>query len=144
VADSPGLPLTPLSSLESEVVAHNIINKKIKRATYPAQPSVVFTLPNLASVGFSEKDAKEGGYEVTVEHKQVKNWFNAKRINEKVYAYKTIVDNKNGQIIGVHLVGPKAAEVINLFALAMNCKTDVNSLKQMLFAYPTWGNDIKG
>ncbi len=144
VADSPGLPLTPLSSLESEVVAHNIINKKMKRATYPAQPSVLFTLPNLASVGFSEKEAKEKGYEVTVEHKLVPGWFNSKRINAKVYAYKTLVDNKTGQIIGVHLVGPEAAEVINLFALAMNCKTDVNSLKQMLFAYPTWGNDIKG
>lgn len=144
VADSPGLPLTPLSSLEAEIVAHNIIKSNRKKPEYPPQPSVVFTLPNLASVGLSEEEAREKGYEVTVEHKLAADWFNAKRINEKIYAYKTIVDNKTGQILGAHLIGPEAAEVINLFAMAINTKMDYKALKKMLFAYPTWGNDVKG
>jgi glutathione reductase (NADPH) len=93
---------------------------------------------------FFRKEAKEKGYNFTVEHKLVPEWFNSKRINAKVYAYKTLVDNKTGQIIGVHLVGSEAGEIINLFTLAMNSKTDVKQLKKMLFAYPTWGNDIKG
>ncbi len=144
VADSPGLALTPLSSLESEVVAHNVISKKMKKADYPAQPSVVFTLPNLASVGISESEAKEKGHEVIVEYKQAENWFNAKRINDKMYAYKTIVDKKTGLILGAHLIGSAAAEVINLFAMAINTKIDHRALKEMVFAYPTWGNDVKG
>ncbi len=144
VADSPGLRLTPLSSLEAEVVAYNIINDKKKKPEYPPQPSVVFTLPNLASVGLSEEKAKEKGFEVTVEHKLAADWFNAKRLNEKVYAYKTIVDNNTGQILGAHLIGPEAAEVINLFAMAIYAKIDHKILKKMIFAYPTWGNDVKG
>lgn len=145
VSDSAGLALTPVSAYESEIVSANICREKSPlKIDYPFQPSVVFTLPNIASVGFSEKEAKEKGYNFTVEHKLVPEWFNSKRINEKVYAYKTLVDNKTGQIIGVHLAGPEAAEIINLFTLAMNSKTDVKQLKQMLFAYPTWGNDIKG
>ncbi len=144
VADSPGLPLTPLSSLESEVVAHNVNSKTMKKADYPAQPSVVFTLPNLASVGILDAEAKEKGHEIIVEHKEAEDWFNAKRINEKVYAYKTIVDKKTGLILGAHLIGPEAAEVINLFAMAINTKIDHRALKEMVFAYPTWGNDVKG
>ncbi|QED38688.1 NAD(P)/FAD-dependent oxidoreductase [Antarcticibacterium arcticum] len=144
VSDSAGLALTPLSSLEADVVAHNLLNKKMKKAVYPAQPSVVFTLPNLASVGILEAEAKEKGHEIIIEHKEVADWFNAKRINEKVYAYKTIVDKKTGLILGAHLIGPEAAEVINLFAMAINTKTDHETLKEMIFAYPTWGNDVKG
>lgn len=145
VSDSAGLALTPVSAYESKIVSANICREKSPvKIDYPFQPSVVFTLPNLASVGFSEKEAKEKGFDFTVEQKMVPEWFNAKRINAKVYAYKTLIDNKTGQIIGVHLVGPEAAEVINLFTLAMNSKTDIKQLKQMLFTYPTWGNDIKG
>ena len=145
VSDSAGFALTPVSAYEAGIVSANLLNgKNPVKIDYPLQPSVVFTLPNIASVGFSEKEAKEKGYNFTAEHKLVPEWFSSKRINAKVYAYKTLVDNKTGQILGAHLVGPEAGEVINLFTLAMNSKTDVKQLKKMLFAYPTWGNEIKG
>ncbi|WP_373057377.1 NAD(P)/FAD-dependent oxidoreductase [Zunongwangia sp. H14] len=144
VAASAGLPLTPLSSKEGQIVSANIINKNNPgKASYAPQPSVVFTLPNLASVGLSEEDAKKD-YEIRVENKRVSDWFNAKRINEKVYAYKTIVDTKTGKILGAHLVGPEAAEVINLFAMAMAAEMDCEAVRNVIFGYPTWGNDIQG
>lgn len=139
VSDSEGLALTPVSAHEAAIVSANILKDKNSiKIDYPLQPSVVFTLPNIASVGFSEKEAKEKGYNFTVEHKMVPEWFNSKQLNANVYAYKTLVDNKTGQILGAHLVGPEAAEVINLFTLAMNSKTKASQLKKMLFAYPTW------
>lgn len=144
VSATNGLPLTPLSSEEAEIVSANILKKDQKKANYPPQPSVVFTLPNLASVGLSEKEAKDDGYDFTVKHKLVPQWFNAKRINEKVYAYKTLVDNNTGFILGAHLIGPEASEVINLFAMAMFANIDHLALKNIIFTYPSWGNDIKG
>lgn len=145
VSASEGLPLTPLSSEEARIVSANILNKNNReKAVYPPQPSVVFTLPNLASVGLSEEEAKEKGFNFTVEHKVVPQWFNAKRMNEKGYAYKTLVDNKSGKILGAHLLGPEASEVINLFSMAMYANMDHSDFKKMIFAYPTWGNDIKG
>lgn len=145
VAWSDGLPLTPLSSVEAKIVSHNILNDQdLKRTQYPPQPSVVFTLPPLAAVGLSEEQARANDIDFTVEHKLVPQWFNAKRINEPLYAYKTLVDNTSGQIIGAHLVGPEAAEIINLFAMAMYGKIDHQAVKNMIFAYPTWGSDIKG
>ena len=144
VSDSAGLALTPLSALESGVVAANILQEKSRKVVYPPQPSVVFTLPNLASVGLSEKEARDRDLDFMVEHKSVPQWFNARSINENVYAYKTLIDNKTGHILGAHLIGPEAGEVINLFAMAIFTRIDHKSLKQMIFAYPTWGNDIKG
>ncbi len=145
VSASEGLPLTPLSSEEARIVSANILNKSNpEKAVYPPQPSVVFTLPNLASVGLSEKEAKDDGFDFTVEHKLVPQWFNAKRINDEAYAYKTIVDKKTGLILAAHLIGPAASEVINLYAMAMFAKIDHQQLKKIIFTYPSWGNDIKG
>jgi glutathione reductase (NADPH) len=145
VSDSSGLPLTPLSSQESKIVSANLLNsKEPKKADYPPQPTVVYTLPKLAFVGLSEKEAKEQGYDYELEHKLVPDWFNAKHINEKIYAYKTLVDKKTGLVLGAHLVGPEASEIINMFVMAMCGKLDCETLKKMIFTYPSWASDIKG
>ncbi|MDX1762060.1 MAG: NAD(P)/FAD-dependent oxidoreductase [Christiangramia sp.] len=144
VSASEGLPLTPLSSQEARIVAANILDlDRAKEVDYPPQPSVVFTIPNLASVGLNEKQAKERGYDFKLEHKLVPKWFNAKRINSDYYAYKTLVDKETGLILGAHLLGPDAAEMINMFVMAMCGKLDCRTLKGMIFSYPSWASDIK-
>jgi len=145
VSDSEGLPLTPLSSQEALIVIANLLHpEKPEEVNFPPQPSVVFTLPNIASVGLSEKQAREKGYDYTLEYKLVPDWFNAKRVNTGEYAYKTLVDKKTDLVLGAHLIGPEASEIINMFVMAMCGKLTCKELKTMIYAYPTWGNDIKG
>jgi len=144
VSASGTLPLTPVSSQESRVVSINIRKGNSEKLDFPPVPSVVFTLPMVASIGLTEKQAIAKGYDIVVEHKSVPHWFNAKRIADEVYAYKTIVDKKRNLILGAHIIGTGAGEMINLFVLAMCGKLKVADLKEMIFAYPTWGNDIKG
>jgi glutathione reductase (NADPH) len=144
VSASGTLPLTPVSSQESRLVSINIRKGNTEKLDFPPVPSVVFTLPQLASIGLTEQQAKDKGYDIIVEHKCVPHWFNAKRLNEKTYAYKSIVDKKRDLILGVHIIAPEAGEMINLFVLAMCGKLTTKDLKQMIFAYPTFGNDIKG
>ena len=144
VSASGSLPLTPTSSQESQIVSLNIRKGNTTKMDFPPVPSVVFTIPQLASIGLTEKEAKEKGYDYIVEYKNVPEWFNAKRTNEQVYAYKTIVDKKRKIILGAHIISPEAGEMINLFALAMCGKLTTDDLKAMIFAYPTWGNDVKG
>ncbi|TBW28110.1 NAD(P)/FAD-dependent oxidoreductase [Gramella sp. KN1008] len=144
VSASEGLPLTPLSSQEARIVAANILNKnRDKTVDFPPQPSVVFTLPNLASVGLNERQAREKAYDFVVEMKNAPEWFNAKRINDDYYAYKTLVDKKTGLILGAHLVSAEASEMINMFVMAMCGKLDCETLKRMIFTYPSWAGDIK-
>ncbi len=143
VSDSPGLPLSPLSSYEARIVVSQLLEEGKKDASYPPQPSVVFTLPNLASVGLSESDAKEKGVEIVVKQEQALKWYNAKRVNARTYAFKTILEKDSGKILGAHIAGPEAAEMINLFALAMAANMRGHDLKNLIFAYPTWGSDMQ-
>jgi len=144
VSASGSLPLTPTSSQEARIVSLNIRNGNKTKMNFPPVPSVVFTIPKMATIGLTEEEAKKQGYDYVVEYKSVPKWFNAKRINEDVYAYKTIVDKKRNIILGAHIISSEAGEMINLFVLAMCGKLTTEQLKAMIFAYPTWGNDIKG
>ena len=137
------VPLTPLSGRQGYVVGENIVNDNKKKLETPVIPSVVFTLPNLASVGYSEEEAKDRYKNVIVKEGSVPKWFNAKRINAPVYAYKIILNERTEDIVGAHILGPEAGETINLFAMAINNKLTARDIKRMIFTYPSWANDLK-
>ena len=96
-------------------------------------PTVIFTLPTMASVGYTESEAKKQSYNVRVNYKQVGNWFNARRLNTAEYAFKTVVDEDTQTILGAHLIGPHSEETINLFAMAIKTKMKIDDIKTMIF-----------
>ncbi len=144
VSASGSLPLTPTSSQEARIVSKNIRNGNRTKMDFPPVPSVVFTFPQLASIGLTEVEAKAQGYTISVKSKSVPDWYNAKQINEDTYAFKTIIDTERNLVLGAHIIAPHASEMINLFVLSMCGKLQCKDIKAMIFAYPTWGNDIKG
>ena len=137
------VPLTPLSGRQGYVVGENIVKGNKKKLETPVVPSVVFTLPNLASVGYSEEEAKDRYKNVIVKQGSVSQWFNAKRINAPVYAYKIILNERTEEIVGAHILGPEATETINLFTMAINNKMTAKDIKRTIFTYPSWANDVK-
>jgi len=137
-----GTPLTPVAVMEGHIVASNILKGNSKKADYTAIPTVVFTLPAMASVGLSEEKAQAQGLNFMVKKNSVPNWFTAKRINEKTYAFKTLIDKENGKILGAHLIGPHAEEVINLFAMAIKTGFTAMDIKTMILTYPSASSDI--
>ena len=137
------LPLTPLSGRQGYVVAENIINGNDKVLEVPVIPSVVFTSPNLATVGYSEEEARSRYKNIRVNFEVATDWFNAKRINAPLYAFKIIMNDRTGEIVGAHLLGPDAGETINIFTLAVANKMTEKDIKSTIFSYPSWGNDIK-
>ncbi len=141
-ADSKGLPLTPVAVLEGHTVSSNIIKGNHKEISYPPMPTVVFTLPTMASVGINEIEAKEKGIDIRVNYREAGEWFNAKRLNVQEYAFKTIIDKENQTVLGAHIIGPHAEETINLFAMAIKTKMKISELRTMIFAYPTLASDI--
>jgi glutathione reductase (NADPH) len=56
--------------------------------------------------------------------------------------FKTIVENGTDRIVGAHLLGERADEVINVFALAVRFGIGARELRQMMYAYPTSGSDV--
>ena len=141
-AETEGLALTPVAVMEGHVVSSNILKGNSKEVDYPPMPTVVFTLPTMASVGMTETEAKNSGLEFRVNYDKVDDWFNARRLNVEEYAYKTIIDKNNGTVLGAHLIGPHCEETVNLFAMAIKTKMTVNDLRTMVFAYPTMASDL--
>ncbi len=141
-AASSGPPLTPVASHDAKVVAANIINGNYTKPNYLGVPSVAFTLPPIASVGLSEKQALEKGLKFRMQSEKASNWYTARRVAETTYGFKVLVEETTGLILGAHLVGPHVEEVINLFALAIRKGLTAEDLKTTIFAYPTGASDI--
>lgn len=142
VADK-GLPLTPLAGYQGKIVIENILHSNSQLFDGSPVPTTVFTVPPLASIGLTEEQAAEKGRDVIVTYQETSEWYSAKRINEPVSGFKTLVDRHTGQIVGAHLLGSGSDEVINLFALAMKHNLSASAIRDVLFAYPTHSSDIK-
>ncbi|TAN08227.1 MAG: NAD(P)/FAD-dependent oxidoreductase [Rhodanobacteraceae bacterium] len=137
------LPLTPVAALEAHAVVDNLLHDRHATVDYTGIPSAVFTLPTLTRVGLLEAEAKAQGLHYKVSHASVPGWFTARRVNESCYGYKVLVEEGSGRILGAHLIGPDAAEVINLFGLAMRSGLTAAAIRHATFAYPTAASDIE-
>lgn len=137
-----GPPLTPVSSHDAKVVASNLLEGNRTKPDYRGVPSVAFSLPPIAAVGLSEAEAKQSGLAYRVKVERTSGWFTARRVAEPIYGYKTIVEPDSGRLLGAHLVGPHADEVINLFGLAIRHGLTAEDLKSTMFAYPTGASDL--
>jgi glutathione reductase (NADPH) len=141
-AASPGWPLTPVASLEGEVVAANLLEGNHETPDYTGVPSAVFTIPELARVGLQEADAREQGLDVAVRFTDMSDWYTVERVGETHAAAKVLVENGSERIVGAHLLEPEASEVINIFALAMRAGLHAGDLKKLVSAYPSAGSDV--
>ncbi|HEY3074270.1 MAG TPA: NAD(P)/FAD-dependent oxidoreductase [Burkholderiales bacterium] len=137
-----GPPLTPVSSLDAKVAAANILRGNHTKPDYRGVPSVAFSIPPIAAVGLSEEKARSEGLRIRMNSGKASDWFTARQAAEPVYGYKVLIEEKSERILGAHLVGPHADEVINLFALAMRRGLNAEDLRTTMFAYPTGASDI--
>ena len=142
VSASEGLPLTPLASMEANVVASQLTGDEVTESHYSVMPSVVFTQPPLASVGYTEKEASDKSLHFEVTSGSATGWFNARQAVAPVYAYKILIEKKTEKILGAHLVGPQAEETINLFAMAIKAGLNTNEIQKILFTFPSSASDI--
>jgi len=137
------LPLTPVAALEAHAVVANLLENKGATVDYTGIPSAVFTLPPLTRVGLLEAEARAQRLRFRVKHESVPGWFTARRVNEPCYAFKVLVEEGSERVLGAHLIGPEASEVINLFGFAMRSGLTAAAIKQATFAYPSAASDIE-
>jgi glutathione reductase (NADPH) len=141
-AVSGGPPLSPVASYEGRLVAANLLKGNHQKADHRGVPSVVFTIPPLASVGLSEPAAQAQNLKFRVKMERTSNLNWSRRIAEIHSGYKVLVEEGTDRILGAHILGSGAAEVINLFAVAIRSGVHATDLKHTLFAYPTSGSMV--
>lgn len=140
-ADTAGAPLTPVAVIEGKVAASNMLKGNKTKPDYHGVPSAVFTIPELARVGLSEKKAQARGNART-EFNDTSGWYSNLRVGETCAAAKVIIDDDTDEILGAHLLGPGYSELINIFALAMQTGLKSADLKRLTTAYPSIASDL--
>ncbi len=142
-AAATGLPaLTPVAGYEGGIVASNLLKGNHRKLDSIADPSIVFTIPPLAAVGISEVAARETGRQVRIKAEDTSGWNSSRRVAEDCSGFKIVIEKDTDQILGAHLIGHNAEELINIFALAIQAEIPVSKLKHGLYGYPTGGSDL--
>jgi glutathione reductase (NADPH) len=141
-AASEGPPLTPVADYEGAIVASNLLKGNHQKPNYTGIPTVVFSIPPVASVGLSETEARAQGLKFRVKKEMTSTWYSSRRVAEKYSGYKVMVEEGTDRILGAHLLGSEAGETINLFALAIRSGIRATDLKHTIFSYPTHSSDL--
>lgn len=143
VAATKGVQLTPVANLDGQTIVENIIKGNELKVDYSNIPSVAFTLPKLGTVGMSIEEAKETGHKITIHDLDMSEWFSFKVMQEENVKIKLIIDVDEDIILGAHMLGDQADDLINLLALCCQMKLNVNDLKKLTFVFPSTINEIK-
>jgi glutathione reductase (NADPH) len=135
--------LSTVADMQGEVAAENIIRGNLANPDYRGVPSVAFAQPPLAGVGMTEEQAIKSGEKFRINRGAMGDWPSSRRIGQRHAYYKVLIQEGTGLILGAHLFGHNAGEVINIFALAIKFGLSNADLKKVLWAYPTHVSDLK-
>jgi len=133
-----GLPLAHKASYEGKVAAEAIGGKK-SEIDYLAIPSVVFSDPELASVGYTEQEAKDAGYDVKASKFPFGANGRALSLNNTDGFMKLITRKEDGLVIGAQVAGPNASDVIAEVGLAIEAGMTAEDIALTIHAHPTLG-----
>jgi glutathione reductase (NADPH) len=132
-----------MATHEGRIVGRNIVEGPSHSPDYAVIPSVVHTVPALATLGLTEEAAIAKGLNVKVSTSDMTGWFSAKSYAESVAWAKVLVDQDTDRIVGAHMVGHRADELIHLFAMAIRHDIPASAIKEDMFAFPTFSSDVK-
>lgn len=128
---------------EAEVCVNTMLNKK-DHMRYNAIPSVIYTYPEVASVGETEVTAKEKGFEVkTVQLPMIYSGRYVAETEKGDGIVKVVVDAKHDKIIGVHMIGSYVSEMIYGAGLMIETELRVDDIKELVFPHPTVSEVIR-
>jgi dihydrolipoamide dehydrogenase len=139
IGDVSGHPmLAHKASKEGEVVAEIIAGHKAAK-DWVAIPAAIFTDPEIAIAGLTEAQAKEKGFEVRVGKFPFAALARANAVNETEGFFKVVADKKTNQVLGVHIVGAEASNMISEGALALEMHAFLEDIGLTIHPHPTLG-----
>ncbi len=134
-----------------EVAAENAVKGNHRKVNLLSAPSVVYTSPEVAQVGMTEEQALEKYDEIRIGRFNFAANGRALASGDAVGFVKVIADNRYGEILGVHIIGPSAAEIITQASLIMEMEITVNEAVNTIYGHPTYSealieafNDVLG
>jgi dihydrolipoamide dehydrogenase len=139
----PGHPqLAHLSSAEGIIAAERIAGKDVKPINYDHVPACTYCDPEIGSVGLTEKEAKDRGYDVRVGIFPFKVLGRARIANEIEGFVKIVAEKKYDEVLGVHMIGPRSTELVAEATVALRLECTVEELIRTIHAHPTMSEAV--
>jgi len=141
--DEPGHPqLAHLSSAEGIAVAERIAGQDFRPINYDQVPGCTYCDPEIGSVGLTESDARARGYDVKVGSFKFGILARARIAGETEGFVKVVSEKKYGEILGVHMIGPRSTELVAEATLALRLECTVEELVRTIHAHPTMSEAV--
>ena len=138
IGDMAGAPLLAHKAMaEGVVAAEAIAGQHPRPIDYGNVPSCTYCRPQVASIGVTEAKAKENGREVQVGKFPFTASGKAVALGETDGFVKVVADKATGEILGVHIVGPEATEIIHEFAVGRTLEATLEEIMHTIHAHPT-------
>lgn len=129
--------LTPVALAEGMLVADRLFNGGTEHMDYSGIPTAIFSHPNVGTVGMSEAQAIESGHKIDLYRSVFTPLkYTVSRSGEKVLL-KLIVERETDRVLGVHMVGDDAGELLQGFAVAIKCKATKAQFDATIGIHPT-------
>jgi dihydrolipoamide dehydrogenase len=141
----PGRPhpqLAHLSSAEGILAAERVAGQDVRPINYDHVPACTYTDPEIGSVGLSEKAAQERGYDVRVGSFPFKALARARIANEIEGFVKIVAEKRYDEILGVHIIGPRATELVAEATMCLRMECTVEELIRTIHAHPTMSEAV--
>jgi dihydrolipoamide dehydrogenase len=139
-----GYMLTPVASYEGRVASKNAIKNNIETVDYSLVTRTTFTHPPVASVGLTEQEAIEKELEIDANRLDFADVGPAVVLGETRGFVKLISDKKTKYLIGAHIIGPRAEELIHEIAIAMKGKLTITELSEIISIHPSISEAVIG
>ena len=138
----PGPALAHVASMEAIICVEHIVGKRPDPLDYNNIPSCIYTSPEVASVGYHEKSAKEAGYDIKIGIAPLLYSGKAHAMGKKEGFIKVIFDAKYGQCLGAHMIGEGVTEMIAEIVVARKLETTAYEMQYSIHPHPTLSESI--
>jgi dihydrolipoamide dehydrogenase len=138
----PHYQLAHVSSMEGIVLAERIAGHAVQPINYDHVPRCTYTEPEIGSVGLTEAQAKAQGYDVRIGTFPFRALARARMAGETDGFVKIVADKKYDEILGVHLIGPRATELVAEAVMALRMEVTVEELIKTIHAHPTMSEAV--
>lgn len=129
--------LTPVALAEAMVVVDTLFGKGKRQLDYQYTPTAVFTHPNIGTCGYTEAEARMKLGKVTIFSSEFRALRHTLSESKERTFMKLIVDKASDRVVGLHMVGPDAGEIVQGFAVAMRCGATKADFDSTIGIHPT-------
>jgi len=138
----PHYQLAHVSSMEGIVLAERIAGHAVQPINYDHVPRCTYTEPEIGSVGLTEAQAKGQGHDVRVGSFPFRALARARMAGETDGFVKIVAEKKYDEILGVHIIGPRATELVAEAVMALRMEVTVEELVKTIHAHPTMSEAV--